>query len=767
MQYQTEILHFQEGARSRNPTPDATIAAAQLNALSDAGSQIAVLVDLVPELPYRSREIRTLVVKTYWSSSGSIVARLRRALAAANRHLITFNQEAISGNKCSGSITCAVFSGDELFLGQVGAAYAYVYQPPNAAGVGESELEVFPKRDRLLIPLGGTVPPVIHIGYTTIYPGSMVCLATTKIAESQAREVWQQALSLPKLTLISSHLSREFTSRRSTGSIILFSAQATSVPKPAPWAQPRTHIQRTTQPEPERHTSVTPASLKPISAPRSRSGARPTSTEIPSAVRSASPAYPDRLPGFDSEEPLPTGRDAQAGLSLTPVREWIEQSQRNWRERRRLRQLRATERSTTAERARLRQALRTLLPGKIESSQKTASRTPPPERSPLLRWVALGLLLVVTLVTLGKYLQLGGPLKAEELMEEAKTLRTEAYSTQDPGDWHKLLDLAGQIVRLDPQNAEAAQLKEEAQQAVDTLESAAMLSVTPLLDLGTAPAPRRVLVADGWIYVLETATDAVIALPLNQDGVSSSAEGPTAILRRGQSYLGQTVNHLVDFGWIEPGGSYPDGAVFVYSDGGDIFIYEPALGPGSITVQHIQGDLNPGNVTAMETFGENIYLVDRQANQVLMYEPVNGIYDAPRSYFAEGSAPDLQLAQDLAIDGRVYLLMGDGKVLSYFSGSLDPSFEINSLPDADFTPLVMTIDPDPDSGLVFLADSQRERIIALDKRGSFVHQYRLPKGELQRIEALTVNSQSQVLYLIADNQLFAAPLPNFGVEPAQ
>ncbi len=488
---------------------------------------------------------------------------------------------------------------------------------------------------------------------------------------------------------------------------------------------------------------------------------------FPRRLRSASPAYPDRLPGFESEEPLPTGRDAQAGLSLTPVREWIEQSQRNWRERRRLRQLRATERSTTAERARLRQALRTLLPGKIESSQKTASRTPPPERSPLLRWVALGLLLVVTLVTLGKYLQLGGPLKAEELMEEAKTLRTQAYSTQDPGDWHKLLDLAGQIVRLDPQNADAAQLKEEAQQAVDTMESAAMLSVTPLLDLGTAPAPRRVLVADGWIYVLETATDAVIALPLNQDGVSSSAEGPTAILRRGQSYLGQTVNHLVDFGWIEPGGSYPDGAVFVYSDGGDIFIYEPALGPGSITVQHIQGDLNPGNVTAMETFGENIYLVDRQANQVLMYEPVNGIYDAPRPYFAEGSAPDLQLVQDLAIDGRVYLLMGDGKVLSYFSGSLDPSFEINSLPDADFTPLVMTIDPDPDSGLVFLADSQRERIIALDKRGSFVHQYRLPKGELQRIEALTVNSQSQVLYLIADNQLFAAPLPNFGVEPAQ
>ncbi len=34
------------------------------------------------------------------------------------------------------------------------------------------------------------------------------------------------------------------------------------------------------------------------------------------------------------------------------------------------------------------------------------------------------------------------------------------------------------------------------------------------------------------------------------------------------------------------------------------------------------------------------------------------------------TAPDMQLALDLAVDGRVYLLMGDGSLQTYFSGTM-------------------------------------------------------------------------------------------------
>lgn len=796
MQYETEILRFKEGARSRHPSPDATVAAAQPNVLEDAGSQIAVMVDLTPQLPYRSREIRTLVVKTYWTSSGSIVARLRRALVAANRHLIDFNDKASAGNKCSGSITCAVFSEEELFLGQVGAAYAYVVHPGDgeaSAGTGRT-FELFPKRDRLLIPLGATVPPVIHIGYTVMQPGSVACLATTRIAEAQAREVWQQTLALTRPNLIISRLSRMLSSRRISGSVILMRAEASPRPKPAPWVQSRAKPRVESQPQAaETPTAVKPAALVPTPTPQSRS---PHADAIPAEMHlkagpesaegaerpSASRAAPERDETHEtpsSERPETTEGSARADqgarrkielprihLSLSGAWSWMRRTVADtraaWVQRREIRKRRATERATTAERARLREALRRLLPGKVEGQQKRPSRTPPGERSPVMAGMVAGLLLVVMLITITKYLQLGGPARAEELMVEAQNLRERAYDTQSPDDWYSYLELITQIVRLNPENAEAVAMREEAQQAVDTIENAALLSVTPLLELGTAPTPRRLLVADQWVYILDTATDAVLAYPVDESYISSQAESPTTILKRGQTYLGETVNHLVDFAWIAPGGNFPDGAVFIYSEGGGIFIYEPALGPGSITVQHIQGDLGPGNVTLMETFGDKVYLVHRQLNQILTYEPVNGIYENPRFYFAEGTAPDLSLTQDIAIDGRVYLLMGDGTLQTYFAGSYDHSFELKGLPDAELVPFVMAIEDDSDQGLVYLADTQRERIIVLNKNGDFMHQYRLPKGELERIETLTVHERPHVLYLIANNQLHAAPLPTFG-----
>lgn len=834
MQYQIEVLRFKEGVRSRHPSPDATVAAARPGALSDAGDQLAVMVDLVPELPYRSREIRTLVVKTYWNSSGSVVARLRRALVAANRHLISFNRKAASGNKCAGNITCAVFSDGELFLGQVGAAYAYVKHPTATPTVdpGDASFEVFPKRDRLLVPLGGTVPPVINVGYTVMVPGSVACLATTRAAEALAREAWLETLALTKLNAITSALTKDFTTRKVSGSLILFRAQASAEPAPKPWSRPLRSSDKTSEvpaeptgdrtPAAETHAAEAPssgasttkasppeqthravaASLTPIPKTHSRAGSKPTASDTkqdvaspssqdttratysprpksgepvkappadgePRAVEQQAPAAEPEMRAESRSASRPKRPRPEVQISLPPIGDWISNLRERWQMRREIRKSVVKERTTTAERARLRQALRTLLPGKIEGRTTSTAKTPPDERTTVMGGLTLGFLAVVTIITLTMYFQYGGPLKAEELLANALTLRDDAYDTQAPDDWRRLLDTADQIVRLDPQNEEAQALRAEAQQAINTLENAAVLSVTPLLDLGTAPRPRRILVSDGWVYVLNTATDAVMALPLSEDRVSATAESPTTILRRGQTYFGEMVNHLVDFAWIPAGGSYPDGAVFIYSDGGAVFIYEPALGPGSITVQHIEGDLDAGNVTVMETFGEKFYLVNRQINQVLMYEPVNGIYENPRAYFAEGTVPDLQLVLDVAIDGRVYLLMGDGTIQTFFAGSYDHSFEMSGLPDANFEPRVMAIEPDPEDGLVYLAETQEERIIVLDKRGEFVRQYKLPKGELKRIEALTIDHEVGALYIVAENRLFAALLPNFetGSEP--
>ncbi len=172
----------------------------------------------------------------------------------------------------------------------------------------------------------------------------------------------------------------------------------------------------------------------------------------------------------------------------------------------------------------------------------------------------------------------------------------------------------------------------------------------------------------------------------------------------------------------------------------------------------------------MATFGTKLYFVHRQDNQVLMYEPINGIYESPRLYFAEETERDLTSVIDIAIDGRIYLLMGDGSLRTYFAGAEDLSFKITDLPDLDtFTPSVLTVESDPENGLLYLGDARRERIVALNKVGEFMHQFRLPGDELQRLEALAISNvyneendtTTRILYFIAANRLYAAPLPDF------
>jgi hypothetical protein len=765
MQRYSEILRFHEGQRSQHPTPEAAVVVAPPRTPEGVGEHLVILVDLIPQLAHRSRELRVLTASTYWASTGSIVARLRRALAEANRHLVYINAEAPPGSKCSGSITCAVFAGEELFLGQIGAGYAFVHHPDN-------HVELFPHRDRLLTPVGAALPPVIHIGYTLIEDQATLLLGTTPAVESQPRERWKGALAAFGPEEIGEAIAQTMAEGQASGSFVMVRVSATA---PSPLKlEPRGGLRlfrksdksEAVTPPAEERVAVSPAPPEMVAPPTTPAPAMMPPTPVtPVPLTTEEPPTPP-LPAFlqkrlerrqqkagNAQPPTARQRLTLPKLKLPPVGEWVKTLFSKLRQPR--------TRSTTAQRARLRMALRTLLPGKVKGVKQTVTPVAPAEKSTVMGGLALGLLLLVFFVTMTVYFESGGHARVEEYLDEARALREKAFSSQTAEDWKKLLELSSHIVTLERQNPEALRLRAEAQNAVDALEIAAVLDARLFLDLGVAPAPRRLLVAGSWIYILNPTADEVIGFPLHADGLTLLTDVPTPILKRGQTFYGETVNHLVDFAWVPPGGSFPDGALFIYTDGGSIYIYEPALGPGSITRQRLQGELGPGMVTAMAAFGERLYLVHRQQNQILTYQPVNGIYDTSRGYFASEFAPRLSEVLDIGIDGRVYLLKGDGTIDTYFVGTEDRSFEMRNLPDPNVHPLVLAVEPNPDRGMLYLGDPRQERIVVLDKRGEFKHQFRISGEGLKQLEALAVNETPHILYLIAGNRLYAAPIPDF------
>lgn len=765
MQYFAEILRIQEGKRSQNPPFEATVEHAPPGMPLEAGASIAALVDLTPPLSHRSRELRSIVTNTYWHSTGSIVARMRRALAEANRYLVHANEQSAPGNKATGSLTCAVFSEDEMFLGQVGPAYVYYHHP-------DEGLKLFPRRDHILIPLGGTLPPIIHIGYAPLEENCTLLMATRPIAEVQAREHWQAIMDSQSGQDILKSTLAILEENRTSGSIILAQCTMGDMAEEA-------HMRA----ENKSYRLFQRANEMPIPKPATRFALLPRQTYAPPPPTEiiAQPGIPtqeilpeqeeagieellimeesnteDRL--IDEEEFYAEPEEGEERASLN-LQQSIENLQVWWQG---LAQRRREHRQATPEeQERLKKALKALLPGQVETEEKE-KRQPPEEHKSTMAGLTFAIAFVVFLIVFSTYLQFGGASRAQTMVEQLQEEHQKALQNQTAEDWQAVLSTADQILTLDPQNTEAQAFKKDAQLAIDAVQNAAILAPNPLLDLGTAPSPRRVLVAQSWAYILNTATDEIIGLPLDATGLNASAEAPTPILKRGQTYYGEPVEHLMEMAWVTPGTTYPDGAIFIYSEGGTLYIYEPSLGPASITRQRLQGELQPGTVTLMETYGEQLYLVQRQENQLLKYQPLNGLYDSPpRPYFAEGVAPQLQTALDLAIDGRIYLILGDGTVHPYYDGTEDPGFQVQNLPDPEVQPTTIIVETESEEGRIYLGDPNKERIIVLNKRGEFQHQFRMPDETLRQLEAMDIDEEKGVLYLIAGNRLYAALLPDF------
>ncbi len=703
MNYHVEVRRFHRGEPQGGQAPEIIVAQAPPDTPPEAGDLLVVLVELSPPMSHRAREIRTLAAQVYWRSSGSIIARLRRALTEANRYLITRNEAAPPDEQGAGSITCALFHGDELFLGQVGAANAF-FQSPH----GSSEL--FPRHSRLY-PLGASLPPVINIGYAQLEPGSTLLLATGEIAEAQARSLWAETLAPHRATEQSLEtIGVTIGEARASGALVFIRCEAEES-LPAPAEQKFRRRSPTVEGSPP---TIRPGGFKPR--------------------RIRLPGVPHLLP-----KQRPTFPVAEIGRRLSiwggQIVAFGRRMARWWSDR--------------------------LLPRPVQEGHRRRLRPIPQEQPLLTGGVAAGFLLIVAFITLTTYLQEGGAHRATQLLQEAREKSERAYSLQTEEAWSSVIETCDHILALDPENVEARELRQQAQEALDALSQAAILQIHPLLELKSSRQVRHLLVIDHWLYILDPDEDTLVAYRLSEDGTTLAGEAPVTILSEEKTILGESVGELVDMTWLEPTTGYKGGAIFVYGEGGILYTYEPDLGPESCTLTHLRGDpLPPASVTAVDAYGNAFYLLQRQRNQILKYQPHNGLYDnPPRPYFAQHAAPPMAEALDMAIDGRIYLLMGNGELQAYIEGVPDPSFALETFEDLDFHPTIMAMERDPDEGRFYLADPSSERIGVFDKRGHLLHRYRLEGEALRHLEAIAVQDEPYVLYLLMDQVVYAAPFP--------
>ncbi|PIR94383.1 hypothetical protein COT97_01600 [Candidatus Falkowbacteria bacterium CG10_big_fil_rev_8_21_14_0_10_39_11] len=110
---------------------------------------------------------------------------------------------------------------------------------------------------------------------------------------------------------------------------------------------------------------------------------------------------------------------------------------------------------------------------------------------------------------------------------------------------------------------------------------------------------------------------------------------------------------------------------------------------------------------------------------------------------------DLSQASDLTIDGSIYVLTKDGKLLKYYAGDAEainsPIFD----PETNNAEEIFTT---PELNNLYISDPANKRIIVVDKQGSTVKQ--LQFDNLNQIQAITISTDGQIGYVIADHNLY-------------
>jgi hypothetical protein len=167
----------------------------------------------------------------------------------------------------------------------------------------------------------------------------------------------------------------------------------------------------------------------------------------------------------------------------------------------------------------------------------------------------------------------------------------------------------------------------------------------------------------------------------------------------------------------------------------------------------------------------NLYIWGATPGNILRYR--SGEYGSfPDPWVQDDGGIPFDSSLDMAIDGRIYLLQPDGRVLVY---GLTPAGQRGFLreikPDPSIDPPIQTITRfyvtgEPENGFIFLVDGYNSRILQIDKAtGEFIQQIKAAPDDPKQIDnlisvAVDTNAGRPEVYLVNETHVYRAPLPD-------
>jgi hypothetical protein len=266
----------------------------------------------------------------------------------------------------------------------------------------------------------------------------------------------------------------------------------------------------------------------------------------------------------------------------------------------------------------------------------------------------------------------------------------------------------------------------------------------------TAPVqPSALIVGGGALWLVEDAGGRLFRIALS-DGEQGGAALAEEIYRSGERYAGAVAQAPVGITWDAAGGR-----LLLLDAARTLFAFTSEGGGGAIEpeVLQLRDVAEVQSVQGIATYSGSLYLLDAEGGEVWRYLTAGAGYDSERTGLLGGITIDG--AQALFVDRDLYLLDAEGALRRFRLGREQPLL-LQGLDEPPRPPAGVV--GDVSSGRLYVGDRGGHRIVASERGGDFVAQYRhLAFFDLR---GLALSEDGAQLYVLTGDGIYAfAPLP--------
>ncbi|MFA7253327.1 MAG: hypothetical protein WC107_02110 [Patescibacteria group bacterium] len=157
---------------------------------------------------------------------------------------------------------------------------------------------------------------------------------------------------------------------------------------------------------------------------------------------------------------------------------------------------------------------------------------------------------------------------------------------------------------------------------------------------------------------------------------------------------------------------------------------------------------------AVAAYSTNVYLLNPDDGEVYKHILRDGLYSKGTAYL-DTRKVSIKNAINFAIDGNIFVLMPENKVIKYVKGSPELDFSLKGVPAPNSDVSSSKIYTDDVTNYLYVLDKEMNRVVKFDKSGDFSAQYVFDD---RKLDDFVVNTKLQKIWGLSGGQIFEGSL---------